>query len=61
MESEKIARTTIRGAFYYNKTDRGTERVRESALLVEITSAKLTLFLRGKSQETIKTTRGCCA
>ena len=61
MESEKSARTTTRGASYCNKKDRSTKRIRESALLVEITSAKLTLFLRGESQETSKTTRGSCA
>ena len=61
MESEKIARTTTREASYRDMIDRGTERVRESALLVEITSPKLTLFFRGKAQETIKTTRRGCA
>ena len=61
MESEKIARRTTREATYRDMIDRGTERVRESALSTEITSPKLSLFLRGKSQETIKTTRGVCA
>ena len=61
MESEKIARTTTREASYCDMLDRGIKRTRESALLVEITPPKLSLFFRGKSQETIKTKRGDCA
>ena len=61
MESEKIARTTTRSASYRDMIDRDTERIRESALSIEITSPKLSLFLWGKSQETIKTTRRVCA
>ena len=47
MESEKIARTTTREASYHDMIDRGTESVRASALLIEITSPKLTLFWEG--------------
>ena len=44
MELEKCARTTTLQASYCDMIDRGIMRVRESALLIEIHSPKLSLF-----------------